>query len=105
MKIKKDSPEYKKMHDIIRAFINSGDWTFPGIGTTYKEKGLSSTRAVWDLWHAAVASHKAKLRNTGRLFSTYGAVDFGHDYVIERDSDINDEHITTALKHITGIKY
>lgn len=105
MKIKTTSPEYKKMHDIIRAFINSGDFSYPGIETTYKQKGLTSTRAVWDLWHAATDAHKAKLRNTGRLFSTYGKAEFGHDFVIDRDSGINDSHITSALKHITGIKY
>ncbi len=105
MRIKVNSPEYNKISDILRAFINSGDWTYPGIAATYQAKGLTSERAVWDTFHAATDAHKAKLRNTGRLFSTYGKAEYGHDYIIERDSSITDKHITAALKKITGINY
>ena len=85
--------------------MTSGKHTYEKIAEAYKSAGLTSERAVWDTFHAATDAHKAKLQNTGRLFSTYGKAEYGHDYIIDRDSSITDSHITAALKKITGINY
>jgi hypothetical protein len=77
MKMTKE--HYGVLEEAIREVINK----YPDMQQAYKEQGFSSMRYRWDLYHSI---------NRSRSFK------------IELYTYLNDNHIDTALKRITGTK-
>lgn len=73
----------------LREAIHTADNTFPSIREDYEKGAISAKRFRWDLlWASPATSHV-----TGRSWITENLYPY-----------LNDDHIDTALRKITGTK-